>query len=1043
MRPLNFSPRSKRSLAPKKVRAFLAWGTSVLVSTARVAGPWLLLAWALIAGLGRISAAAEPYQRFLEKLRDERLFDLALVYLADLQDQPNVSREFKSEIALERGLLLYNAAALTPLQNPQRAAKLDGSESSMREFLQSNKVHPRRGEAQLTLGNLLLTRAEESRTKAGSEVTQDIPEAIKFYTEALQLFESTIQELAVNLDQVKGARTDANDAAKKEYRDNLRAEIRRAQLLAASAVEHRGLSRVAKSAEWQKDLETAITMYSDLYTKEKDIIGIRNFALYYRSGIQKALGKVDDAIDGYQRIADLEGVDLLRMLQTQAVTELIQLWSSQGKFPIAVERAEKWEQLLRPDERQAPEVIAMKLALYKTRLAWAAELEKKDKDDRTASKLKRDTRDLLRGLLRIPGSHHEEVRGLMVELGGEVATPKTDELPTVKNFSEALAAATERIQGAETDLIAVATLEQQLAAPELAEADKQQLDEQLAAAKAVVEQTQQQAILLLHDALRRYAKTDERVQLFDARQRLAYVLYKQQQPWEAIAIGEFLALENPRTDQGLRAGAIALAGYGDLFKIDNEQQKAQLINQLQPFAEYLVATWPDSEEAAAAASALVQLALVNKQWQKAEQFLQVIPATSPTVAKLRRDAALSFYSLYLEEKRASEEGTDELKASRQRAFTALQHAVDAIKADKVGPPEIETINALVRLHLSDNQFDAAAALLAKPGMSPIEIVTAKADGMPTRVAMDTFRTALQTEISQLANGKVGLDVATKKMGEYIAQLEAAAKKDGEGMQTLAGIYVQLARDLKDLLAATKETEKRRKLAEALVLVTSNAGRNAIAFNTKYWSADTLITVAEELKGDSTQSQAYAQANAVLEQILAKGKEDPNWMQPPGIDLQVKLLLAKSMRGAGQFKEAIGVLAEILETSNAMLDVQIEAAKTYQVWGEAVDPGFYRLAMQGGRPGTNRTNLIWGFGKIANMVANNPNYSEQFFEARYQLAVSRYKYAIGSKDPAAKTKSLNDAVHDVESTAKLYPELGGPVMKKKYDALLKTIKAALQ
>ena len=32
-------------------------------------------------------------------------------------------------------------------------------------------------------------------------------------------------------------------------------------------------------------------------------------------------------------------------------------------------------------------------------------------------------------------------------------------------------------------------------------------------------------------------------------------------------------------------------------------------------------TWPDSSEAAAAASALVQLALVNKQWDKVEQFL--------------------------------------------------------------------------------------------------------------------------------------------------------------------------------------------------------------------------------------------------------------------------------------------------------------------------------------------------------------------------------------------------------------------------------------
>lgn len=1008
-------------------------GNSVIVK-------WLVVSAVLI-GIAKFSSAAEPYQRFLEKLRTERLFDLALVYLDDLQDEPKVSREFKSEIALERGMLLYSASALMPVQNPQRAGKLDSAEKAIREFLEGNKVHPRRGEAQLSLSNLLLTRADEARSKVGKDVKQDIPEAIKFYTEAFELFESTIKELAANLDKIKGARTDANDTAQREYRDKLREEIRRAQLLAASAVENRGRSRVENSTEWKKDLETALAMYTDLYTKEKDIIGIRNFALFYRSGIQKSLGKVDDAIDGYQRIADLEGVDVLRMLQTQAVTELIQLFTSQGKFPLAVERAEKWEQSLRPDERQAPEVVAMKLELYKSRLAWASELEKKNKDDRVASKLKRDTRDSLRGLLRIPGTHQEEVRRMMAELGVDVTTPKNEELPKVKDFSEAVAAAVERIQRAETDSIGIATLEQQVADPNVPEAEKKQLDEQLALAKNAVEQSQEQAIILLRDALRRYPKNGERAQLFDARQRLAYVLYKQQQPWEAIAIGEFLAYSNPRTDQGLRAGAIALASYGELFKTNDEQQKSQLINQLQPIAEYLVATWPNSDEAGAAASALVQLALTNKQWEKAEQFLQVIPAGSPAVGKLRRDAALSFYSLYLEEKRKSDEETEDLKVIRLRALTALKQAVEVVNKDSLGAPEIETINALIRLYLSDNQVDAAAELLARPGTSPIEVVSAKADSMPTRIVMDTFRTALQTEIGLLANGKVGMDVATKKMGEYIDQLEAAAKKDGEGAQTLAGIYVQLARDLKDVLASTKDVEKRKKLAEALVLVTSSAGEKAIAFNTKYWAADTLISVAEELKGDSTQVKAYASANSVLDQIVVQGKEDPNWMQPPGIELQVKLLLAKSMRGAKQFKEAIGVFSEILESSNAMLDVQLEAAKTYQAWGDAVDSGFHALAMQGGRPGPNRTNLIWGFGKIAYTVANNPKFTDQFYEARYQLAVSRYKFAMGSKDAATKAKQLSNAKNDIESTAKLYPDLGGPALKKKFEALLKTIQAA--
>ncbi len=121
-----------------------------------------------------VSRAEEPYQRFLEKLKSERLFDLALVYLDDLEDEPGVTDEFKSVIALERGMLLYSAASQMAAQNAQRPIKLDQAEQAIRNFLKTRQEHPRRGEAQLTLGNLLLTRAEEAKEKAGKEIKQDV-----------------------------------------------------------------------------------------------------------------------------------------------------------------------------------------------------------------------------------------------------------------------------------------------------------------------------------------------------------------------------------------------------------------------------------------------------------------------------------------------------------------------------------------------------------------------------------------------------------------------------------------------------------------------------------------------------------------------------------------------------------------------------------------------------------------------------------------------------------------------------------------------------
>ncbi len=976
--------------------------------------------------------AEEPYKLFLEKLRNERLFDLALIYLSDLEDAPDVSESFKSEILLERGILLYSAASQMTPQNAQRPVKLDQAETSIRSFLKKSGAHPRRGEAQLSLGNLLLTRAEEAKAKVGPNPKQDIPDAIKFFTEAHDLFQETVKELAGILEQIKGARTDASDSNKVAYREQVRGEVRRCQLLAAAAMENRGRSRAESSPDWKKDLETALGMYNDLYMKEKEIVGIRNYALFYRSGVQESLGKIDDAIDGYQRIADQEGIDALRMLQTQAITELVQLFASQGKFQVADERAERWEAQLRPDERQAPEVITLKLERYKARLAWIKELEKKDKDDRNASKLTRDTREQLRSLLRITGTHQDETRKLLADLGAEPVAAKATEMPKVKNFAEALEAATERVQRGETSWQEMTALQEKLADPAITEEDKKAKEQQIADAKESARVSFDQAIQYLQSGLRMFSKKDDRAQLFEARQKLAFCLLKQQQPWEAIAIGEFLATSSPGTENGLMAGTIALAAYGELFKTDDNALRSKLIDQLQPFVEFLVATWPNAEEPATAAAALVQFALINKEWSKAESFLGLVPTTTAAGASVYREASMQFYGRYLEAKRASQGDTPEVQAARKLALDCLAKAVNAIDKEKLGGPEIETVNALAKMYLADDQTAAASKIFDE--LAPLNFIKAKPEGLSTRTTMDTYSTALQVEVGKLKSDEVDTNAVSQKLSELVGLLEQASEKDPLGPQLLGGIYVQLARDLKDAVTATKDSGKRKKLSEALIKVTSEAGKKATAFGTNYWAADTLLSVADELKGNAGAQQAYTEASAILTKMVAKGQAEADWMQPKGIDAQVKLMLGRAQRGLGNFDEAISTMESLIESSNTLL-VQMEAAKTYQSWGEK-DGKYYKTAIEGAKPGKNGANVIWGFSKIANVASKNPANSELFYEARYQVANSRYKLALSPGQD--KAKLLEQAAKDVNSTARLYPALGGPEMKAKFDALLKLI-----
>ncbi len=1015
-------------------------------------------------------AAEEPYQRFLEKLRDQQLFDLALTYLDHQQDKPNLPAEFKADLQLERGLLLYQAAAKLPNNNSQRPQKLDEAEVALQQFLNAEKLHPRRGEARMKLGELLLARAEEARLRAGGGTKaepppEDIDDAIKFYSDAHELFESTITELSGQLEEMKGARIDAADSAAIAYRQKIQSDIRQSQLLSAKSIEERGRSRAEGNPERATDLETALKMFSDLYMKEQKLVAVRNYALFYRSMIQATLGMTDEAVDGFQRIADQEGFDMLRPLQTDATTELAKLLGTQQKFQPAIDRAEKWLSTARPDELVTQSILNLQLEVAKLKIEWSKSLEAKDPQDRVAGRLKRDTRTALRRMLRTPGTHIDQTRQLLGQLGVETNDQPSQELPQVTTFAEANAAARERLERSETDSIGLESLKLTLADPATTAEHKQELSEQLSQAEQAIDRDQQQAIELLHSALRLYQSGDSREELFDARFRLSFLLLKQQRPWEAMSVAQFLSRSSPGTDQGLRAATVALGSFSDLLRTADPGAKVELTDQLQPFAEYLVATWPESSEASAAAAALVQLALMEKNFEQAEQFLRLVPTDNPESAKLRRDAGLMFYAQYLQEKTAAGEAAESTVRLRKQALQLLQSAVaagagipaastsgDQAAGDQAAGDNatgtgatdagaVEAVTVLARLLLADGQLDAAAKVMFDGTSSPLALLEKESHGLPARSVMEFYRTAIQLKIALQAVGQLAPEEATAQIREYIQQLQAAAT-DAESSKTLTGIFVGLARDLREQLEATTDEAKRRWMSETLLIFAIEAAK-ADSFNTQYWSADTIVSIAQELeKSPTSKSQAtaaYGEAARILEAILAKEKSQPGWISPAPFATQIRLRLAQTSRGLGDYKQAIEQLATVLEENGKLLDVQIEAARTYQAWGDASNSGFHKVAIEGGRPDPKtRQKLIWGWGKIQQVTANQPNFSEQFFEARYQLAYSRWQYAKGLQDPARRAEEIQRAARDIESTAKLFPELGGPLMKKKFASLLKDI-----
>ena len=142
-----------------------------------------------------------------------------------------------------------------------------------------------------------------------------------------------------------------------------------------------------------------------------------------------------------------------------------------------------------------------------------------------------------------------------------------------------------------------------------------------------------------------------------------------------------------------------------------------------------------------------------------------------------------------------------------------------------------------------------------------------------------------------------------------------------------------------------------------------------------------------------------------------------------------------------YSSALQVFEALLKEKPTMLDAQTEAALTYEQWARApkVPPNIvakiYQAALSGARPDANEKNVIWGWGKISQETSRNPKFQDRFFNARYHVALCRFLAGKAEADAGLKQQMIQKSVTDITRVSALYPEMGGPEQRSKFDALL--------
>ncbi|HEX5034102.1 MAG TPA: hypothetical protein VFW62_06445, partial [bacterium] len=355
----------------------------------------------------------------------------------------------------------------------------------------------------------------------------------------------------------------------------------------------------------------------------------------------------------------------------------------------------------------------------------------------------------------------------------------------------------------------------------------------------------------------------------------------------------------------------------------------------------------------------------------------------------------------------------ELEQLKSTAKETLVGGVERMRtAGDSGAIIATAVLSLAQIYVDTGEAPKAAALLEDPKIGSLALVRAKDEstqkpGFPE----ETFKTALRAYISALSGASAG--DATTLIGKaqgVMDDLEKYMGQDEEGRQKLVAIYVSLARDLQRQMEIA-DPQAKSSLGKGFEAFLGQVADDARQLNVLNWVAETYRGMGESfLTADrkvSAEAKTYFEkAAATYDKILAMGKSDAKFLSP-AMATQIRLQQAKTKRSMLDYTGAMDIFEAILKSSPTMLPVQIEAARTYQDWASYNKPDLYQSAMFGARPDKAKQgrNVIWGWGEIGNRTAGDARFKDQFNEARLNLALSRYNFALSQKDAAKKAELL--------------------------------------
>jgi hypothetical protein len=1023
--------------------------------------------------LGRVAVQAEePASAFLGSLRELKYYDLAEYYL-DLQVEKDLlSAEFRIKLDYERAIVLIQSARLIG-NGDERDKQFQIAQQLLEKFAKGSESTELKILASNELGNLLFQRAnlilfEANQDENKSVRDEMLGEARSLLQGAREIYVTGRTQLKTELEAIPSILDPKTQQPQIERRKLLYGNYLQVMITATKLLEEIGKTHDPGTAEYKKAFEQALPEYDEIAIKYRRK-GAGLLALVAQGRCYLAIDDTKQAMSYLEQVVNQRETAGFRNIVTLAMPLYIKALSQHepvNHIEQALAIGVEWNSDIRPNEIYNAEWHAFQLELARTYIQKAQDLEKKNPKDIEARKAYVAARNLAQQVLKHPGQYKSVARDLIASLP-DLPGGIDEEEKAPETFAEALTLGKENMEAAQTMEFTMKSLPATIEA-ETDEANKSVLVTQLREAQENYKPTQDAAVAYYEKALTFTDANTRAEQLQEVYYYLTFINYSRKQYYEAAVLGEYLARRYPGTNAARPCAKIALNCYQLLYNQAASDDREFEVLRLIDIAEYTIKNWETSVEAIDARRRLVPYMIEAGRFDDARAFTLDIPegAAERLESELRLGRAmwLRYRRSTAEEKTLKENQSNptrlaelatEIPQLLAQAAEMLTAGTDHLAANaKTARITSSSVNGLLSACQYYIQVGDPAKAITHLEADDYGLLTLIRNNDPaasrSSLAEQGFRIALSGHIAMLGSGQ-DAQAHMNDAKAIMVELNNLVGETPDGQKRLVSIYFTLARELEAQLAAASDDAQRQVLANGFETFLNEVSKTSGQFTVRHWVGVTMQSLGNgfEVNGTMTPQakEYYDKAIAQFVAIKTKGKADPTWVHedPATAKAYISLIrtnLAKVMKKVGDHKAASTELAYILLATPSNVSVQIEAARTYSELGMLEkDSAKYLLAIGGARKMESGDNLIWGWRKISRLTQGKDAFRNEYYESRLGIAEARLGYAM-LKTGDDKKKHLGYAKLEILNTKKIYPELGGPEFKARFDVILRQIQKAL-